>query len=46
MASRLARSQAPGHEPADESLPAWAAPSHDAHDAGDDVITYAGAHVL
>lgn len=45
MAWHSARSQAPGHDPADEPLPAWASTWHAAYDAGDDIATYAGVRL-
>lgn len=45
MARRLAASQMPGHKPAHERLPEWAAQWHAAFDAGDDVTTYDGARL-
>jgi hypothetical protein len=45
MVWRLAKSQTPRHDPARESLPAWAREWHTAYDAGADVTTYKGARL-
>jgi hypothetical protein len=45
MIWQLAKSQMPGHDPADEALPSWAENWHAAFDADADVTTYEGVRL-
>ena len=45
MIWHLAKSQMPGHDPADETLPSWAEEWHSAFDADADVTTYGGVRL-
>ena len=45
MVWQLAKSRTPGHDPADEPLPAWVDEWHAAYDSGADVTTYEGARL-
>ena len=45
MLWREAKAQTPHHDPEREPLPTWADEWHAAYDAGEDITTYAGAHL-
>src|SRR5262245_40971658 len=45
MVWKLARSQTPRHDPAEEALPTWLNEWHAAYDSGADVTTHAGARL-
>ena len=45
MVWQLAKSQTPGHDPAQEPLPTWVGEWHEAYDSGADVTTYEGARL-